>query len=83
MRFNLPFQDKPFDVVGMGLNSVDFLAVVPQQAVAQTDFLLRQARHDRKCYMISTYYRSPLSLSKSERRSTAQSQNDGGNIFQP
>ena len=41
MRFNLPFQDKPFDVVGMGLNSVDFLAVVPQQAVAQTDFLLR------------------------------------------
>lgn len=30
MRFNLPFQDKPFDVVGMGLNSVDFLTVVPE-----------------------------------------------------
>jgi len=29
MRFNLPFQDKPFDVVGMGLNSVDLLCVVP------------------------------------------------------
>jgi len=31
MRFNLPFpKDKPFDVVGMGLNSVDFLTVVPE-----------------------------------------------------
>jgi sulfofructose kinase len=31
MRFNLPFpKDKPFDVVGMGLNSVDFIAVVPE-----------------------------------------------------
>jgi sulfofructose kinase len=31
MRFDLPFQkDKPFDVVGMGLNSVDFLCVVPR-----------------------------------------------------
>jgi sugar/nucleoside kinase (ribokinase family) len=30
MRFNLPFQDKPFDVVGMGLNSVDFISVVPE-----------------------------------------------------
>lgn len=30
MRFNLPLQDKPFDVVGMGLNSVDFLTVVPK-----------------------------------------------------
>ena len=30
MRFNLPFQDKPFEVVGMGLNSVDFLTVVPE-----------------------------------------------------
>jgi sulfofructose kinase len=29
MRFNLPLQDKPLDVVGMGLNSVDFLCVVP------------------------------------------------------
>jgi len=30
MRFNLPLQDKPFDVVGIGLNSVDFLSVVPE-----------------------------------------------------
>jgi len=30
MRFNLLFQNKPFDVVGMGLNSVDFISVVPE-----------------------------------------------------
>lgn len=30
MRFNLHFQDKPFDVVGMGLNSVDFISIVPE-----------------------------------------------------
>jgi len=31
MRFDLPFpKDKPFDVVGMGLNSVDLLCVVPE-----------------------------------------------------
>jgi sugar/nucleoside kinase (ribokinase family) len=30
MRFNLFLQDKPYDVVGMGLNSVDFLCVVPE-----------------------------------------------------
>jgi sugar/nucleoside kinase (ribokinase family) len=31
MRFNCPFPKyKPFDVVGMGLNSVDFLCVVPE-----------------------------------------------------
>jgi sugar/nucleoside kinase (ribokinase family) len=31
MRFNLSFPtDKPFEVVGMGLNSVDFLSVVPE-----------------------------------------------------
>ena len=31
MRFNLSFpNDKPFEVVGMGLNSVDFLNLVPQ-----------------------------------------------------
>jgi sugar/nucleoside kinase (ribokinase family) len=31
MRFNLSLPaDKPFDVVGMGLNSVDFLCVVPE-----------------------------------------------------
>ena len=30
MRFDLHLQDKPFEVVGMGLNSVDFLSVVPE-----------------------------------------------------
>jgi sulfofructose kinase len=30
MRFNLSLRDKPFDVVGMGLNSVDFLSLVPK-----------------------------------------------------
>ncbi len=30
MRFNLPFPHKPFDVVGMGLNSVDFVSAVPE-----------------------------------------------------
>jgi len=30
MRFNLPLQEKLFDVVGMGLNSVDFVSVVPE-----------------------------------------------------
>jgi len=31
MQFHLPFlKDKPFDVVGMGLNAVDFLCVVPE-----------------------------------------------------
>ena len=31
MRFNLSFpNEKPFEVVGMGLNSVDFLCVVPE-----------------------------------------------------
>ena len=31
MRFDLSFpKDKPFDVVGMGLNSVDFLSLVPE-----------------------------------------------------
>ena len=31
MRFNLPFpKGKPFEVVGMGLNSVDLLCVVPE-----------------------------------------------------
>jgi sulfofructose kinase len=31
MRFNLPFsENKPFDVVGMGLNSVDLLCSVPE-----------------------------------------------------
>jgi sulfofructose kinase len=30
MRFNLHLQIKPFEVVGVGLNSVDFLTVVPK-----------------------------------------------------
>jgi sulfofructose kinase len=30
MRFNLLLQDKPFDIVGMGLNSVDFISVVSE-----------------------------------------------------
>jgi len=30
MRFDLHLKDKPFDVVGMGLNSVDFISVVPE-----------------------------------------------------
>jgi sugar/nucleoside kinase (ribokinase family) len=31
MRFDLPFpKNKPFEVVGMGLNSVDFLSLVPE-----------------------------------------------------
>ena len=31
MRFNLSFpKEKPFDVVGMGLNSVDFLCLLPE-----------------------------------------------------
>jgi len=31
MKFNIPFpKDKPFDVVGMGMNSVDFLCLVPR-----------------------------------------------------
>ena len=31
MRFNLSFpKNKPFEVVGMGLNSVDFLSLVPE-----------------------------------------------------
>jgi len=36
MRFNLRLQDKPFDVVGMGLNSVDFISVVPQFPTVNT-----------------------------------------------
>jgi sugar/nucleoside kinase (ribokinase family) len=30
MKFNLTFQQKPFDVVGLGLNAVDFLCVIPR-----------------------------------------------------
>src|SRR4030067_834286 len=36
MRFNLRLQNNPFDVVGMGLNSVDFISVVPQFPTVNT-----------------------------------------------
>jgi len=42
MRFNLPLQDKPFDVVGMGLNSVDFLCVVPEFPGTNSKMQMRQ-----------------------------------------
>ena len=43
MRFDLPFpQDKPFEVVGMGLNSVDFLTVVPQFPEFNSKMRIRQ-----------------------------------------
>ncbi len=37
MGFNLPLpKDKPFDVVGMGLNSVDFLCLLPEFPVSNS-----------------------------------------------
>ncbi len=42
MRFNLHLQDKPFDVVGMGLNSVDFLTVVPKFPVPNSKMEMLQ-----------------------------------------
>jgi sugar/nucleoside kinase (ribokinase family) len=43
MRFNLPFsKDKPFEVVGMGLNSVDFLCVVPEFPVQNSKMKILQ-----------------------------------------
>jgi sulfofructose kinase len=43
MPFNLSFQkDKPFDVVGMGLNSVDFLTVVPEFPAANSKMKMLQ-----------------------------------------
>lgn len=43
MRFNLSFQqNKSFDVVGMGLNSVDFLAVVPEFPLPSSKMRIRQ-----------------------------------------
>lgn len=42
MHFNLPLQNKPFDVVGMGLNSVDFLTVVPQFPTLNSKMRIRQ-----------------------------------------
>lgn len=43
MRFDLSFpKDKPFDVAGMGLNSVDFLTVVPQFPELNSKMRIRQ-----------------------------------------
>ena len=42
MRFNLHLQDKPFDVVGMGLNSVDFISVVPEFPVPNSKMKMLQ-----------------------------------------
>jgi sulfofructose kinase len=42
MRFNLFSQNKPFDVVGMGLNSVDFLSVVPEFPVPNSKMEMLQ-----------------------------------------
>lgn len=42
MRFNLSFQNKPFDAVGMGLNSVDFLTVVPEFPMLNSKMRIRQ-----------------------------------------
>lgn len=42
MRFHLIFQDNPFDVVGMGLNSVDFLTVVPEFPTLNSKMRVRQ-----------------------------------------
>ena len=46
MRFNLPFsKDKSFDAVGMGLNSVDFLSLVPAFPTSNSKMeILRFAR---------------------------------------
>jgi sulfofructose kinase len=42
MRFNLPLQDKPFDVVGMGLNSVDFLCLLPEFPTPNSKMQMRR-----------------------------------------
>ena len=42
MRFNLLLQDKPFDVVGMGLNSVDFLCLVPEYPTPNSKMQMRR-----------------------------------------
>ncbi len=42
MRFNLSLQDKPFDVVGMGLNSVDFLCLVPEFPTPNSKMQMRR-----------------------------------------
>jgi sulfofructose kinase len=43
MRFNLTFpENKPFDVVGMGLNSVDFLVLVPEYPASNSKLRIRR-----------------------------------------
>jgi sulfofructose kinase len=43
MRFNLTFpENKPFDVVGMGLNSVDFLVLVPEYPASNSKIRIRR-----------------------------------------
>ena len=43
MRFNLSFpKNKPFEVVGMGLNSVDFLTVIPEFPTLNSNMRIRQ-----------------------------------------
>jgi sulfofructose kinase len=42
MRFKVHLKNKPFDVVGMGLNSVDFLTVVPQFPAFNSKMRIRQ-----------------------------------------
>lgn len=43
MRFDLSFpKDKPFDVVGLGLNSVDFIGIVPEFPTANSKMKLLQ-----------------------------------------
>ena len=43
MRFDLPLRkDRPFDVVGMGLNSIDFLCIVPEYPPPNGKMRIRQ-----------------------------------------
>jgi len=43
MRFNLSFpKSKPFDVVGMGLNSVDFLVLLPEYPASNSKMRIRR-----------------------------------------
>jgi sugar/nucleoside kinase (ribokinase family) len=43
MRFNLTFpENKPFDVVGMGLNSVDFLVLLPEYPASNSKMRIRR-----------------------------------------
>ena len=46
MRFNIPFPNNtPFDVVGMGLNSIDFLSLVSEYPASNSKTeILRFAR---------------------------------------